>query len=56
MVDRGATLTRKRHPLGPYRRRMPRVLWGSYGGGRFLMGEVPLQGLSLKGFWDLSSS
>ena len=29
-------------PLGPYRRPMPRVLGGSQGGGRFLMGEVPL--------------
>ena len=25
-----------------YRRTMPRVLRGSWGGGRFLMGEVPL--------------
>ena len=30
----------KRIPLEPNRR--PRVLGGSYGGGRFLMGEVPL--------------
>ena len=29
-------------PPGPYRRHMPRVLGGSYGVGRFLMGEVPL--------------
>ena len=29
-------------PLGPYRRPMPRVLGGSEGGGRFLMGEIPL--------------
>jgi hypothetical protein len=29
-------------PLGPYRRPMPRVLGGSWEGGRFLMGEVPL--------------
>jgi len=35
-------LTRKRTPLGPYRRPVPRVLGESYGGGRFLMGEVPL--------------
>ena len=28
-------------PLGPYRRPVPRVLGGSWGGGRFLMGEVP---------------
>jgi len=39
---RGTTLNRKRTPLGPYRRPMPRVLGGSYGGGCFLMGEVPL--------------
>ena len=32
----------RKHPsLGPYRRPTPRVLRGSYGGGRFLMGEVP---------------
>ena len=34
---------RKRLPLGPYRRPMPRVLRGSWWVGRFLMGEVPLQ-------------
>jgi hypothetical protein len=34
--------TRKRTPQGPYCRPMPRVLRGSQGGGRFLMGEVPL--------------
>ena len=39
---RGTSLIRKRLPLGPYRRPTPRVLWGSQGGGRFLMGEVPL--------------
>ena len=33
---------RRRIPLGPYRRHMPRVLGKSSGGGRFLMGEVPL--------------
>ena len=32
----------KRTPLGSYRGLMPRVLGGSWGGGRFLMGEVPL--------------
>ena len=36
------SLTRKRTSLGPYRRPMPRVQGGSQGGGRFLMGEVPL--------------
>ena len=39
---RGTSLTRKRTPLGPYRRPMPRVIWGSQEGGCFLMGEVPL--------------
>ena len=39
---RGTSLTKKRTPLGPYGRPMPRVLVGSWGGGRFLMGEVPL--------------
>ena len=33
---------KKRTPLGPYRRPLPRVLGGSYGGGRFLMSEVLL--------------
>ena len=32
----------KRSFLGPYRRPMPRVLGFSYGGGCFLMSEVPL--------------
>ena len=36
------TYKKKHPPLGPYRRPMPRVLGGSEGGGRFLMGEVPL--------------
>ena len=39
---RRTSLTRKRTPLGPYRRPMTRVLGGSQGVGRFLMGEVPL--------------
>ena len=39
---RGTSLTRKRTPLAPYRRPMPRVLGRSWEGGRFLMGEVPL--------------
>ena len=39
---RGTSLTRKRTLLGPYRGPMPRVLGGSEGCGRFLMGEVPL--------------
>ena len=39
---RGTSLTKTRPPLGPYCRPMPRVLWGSWGGGRLLMSEVPL--------------
>jgi len=39
---RGTSLIRKRTPLGPYSRPMPRVLGGSYGGEHFLMSEVPL--------------
>jgi len=39
---RGTLLIRKRTPLGPYRRPMPRVLGWSLGGGRFLIREVPL--------------
>jgi len=42
LVYRGTSRIRKRTPLGPYRRPMPRVVGGSLGGGRFLMGEVPL--------------
>ena len=33
----------KPHPPGPYRRPTPRVPGGFYGGGRFLMSEVPLK-------------
>ena len=39
---KGISLIRKGTPLGPYRTPMPRVLGGSYGGGRFRMGEVCL--------------
>ena len=39
---RGSSLIRKRTPLGPHRRPMPRVVGGSDEGGRFLMGEVRL--------------
>ena len=46
---RGASLIRKRTPLGPYRRPMPRVLRGSYGNERFLMGEIPVYTFSQKG-------
>ena len=38
----GVPHSRNAPPLGPYCRPMPRSLRGSYGGGRFLMGEVPL--------------
>jgi len=44
-IDMGTSLERKRTPLGPYRRPMPRVLGGSWGGGRVLLGEVPLYGV-----------
>ena len=40
--DEQGYLTRKRNLARPYRRRLPRVLGGSWGVGRFLMGEVPL--------------
>ena len=33
---------KKPPPLGTYSRTMPRLLWWSYGGGRFLTREVPL--------------
>ena len=39
---RGTSLIRNSAPLGPYSRNMPRALWWSYGGGLFLMSEVPL--------------
>jgi hypothetical protein len=41
-ICRGNSLLRKRTPLGPYRRPMPRVLGGSSGGRHPLMGEIPL--------------
>ena len=47
IIYRGTSLIRKRTPLGPYLRPMPRVLGGSYWGGRFLMGEVPLYKTSM---------
>ena len=40
--NKGTSFTRKRTPLGPYRGPIPRILGGSWGGGRCLMGEVPL--------------
>ena len=39
---RGTSLIRNSATLGPYSRNTPRALWWSYGGGRFLMSEVPL--------------
>ena len=39
---RGTSLIRKCTPLGPYCRLMPRVLGWSWGGGCFLVDEVPL--------------
>ena len=42
MPYKGTLLTKTRTPLGPYLTPMPRVLGGSYGGGRFIMDEVPL--------------
>ena len=45
---RGNSIIRNRHPVGPYRGPMSRVLGGSQGGGRFLMGEVPLCGIGYR--------
>ena len=45
VVYMGTSLIIKRTPLGPYHRPMPRVLGGSKGVERFLMGEVPLYAL-----------
>jgi hypothetical protein len=39
---KGTLLVRNRHPVGPYSRSMLRLLWRSWGGGRFLMNEVPM--------------
>ena len=33
---RGTSLKRSRHPVGPYSRTVPRLLWRSWGGGGFL--------------------
>ena len=43
---RGISRIRKHIPLAPYRRSMRRVAGGSKGGGRFLMGEVPLHSMA----------
>ena len=42
---RGTSLIENITPLGPYSRAMPRALWWSWGGGLFLISEVPLYGL-----------
>ena len=41
-----------RPPLGPHCRTMPRALWGSEGGGCFLMSEVPLYWTTLACLWS----
>ena len=41
---RGASLIRKRHPLGPYSRTMTRPLWGPEGGCGFLGAMYPYTG------------
>ena len=40
---------RSRNPLGPYRRPMPRVRGGSYGGGCFLWARYPCTGPNASG-------
>ena len=42
---RGSSFTRKRTPLGSYRRPMPRVLGGSQGGARCFYGRGTLEGV-----------
>ena len=44
---RGTSLIRNRAPLGPYGRTTPRALWGSYEGGRFLVGEVTMKDIAI---------
>ena len=45
---------KKGTPLGSYHRPMPRVLGGAQGGGRFLMGEVPLYSTLFRhGFFEI---
>ena len=39
---RGSSFIRNCALLGPYSRIMPRALWWPYGGGQFLVSEVPL--------------
>ena len=40
VVYRGTSLMKKRHTIGPYNRPLPRVLWWSWGVGRFLMRDM----------------
>ena len=47
---RGTSLIRNTPLLGPYSRTKPRVLWWSWGGGLFIMSEVPLCTPNLKAF------
>ena len=46
---RGTSLIRNTSLLGPYSRTIPRLSWWSWGGGLFLMSEVPLYGKSTRG-------
>ena len=39
---RGTSTIRNSARLGPYSRNMPRALWWSWGGSRFVLSEVPL--------------
>ena len=41
-VYRSTSPIRNRHPLEPYSRTMPRAIWWPWGGGLFLMSEVPM--------------
>jgi hypothetical protein len=41
-IDRGTSLIRNSDELGPCSRTVPKALWWSWGGWRFLMSEVPL--------------
>jgi hypothetical protein len=45
---RDTTSIKNSTPLGPYSRTMPRALWKPWGGGLFLMSEVPLYRLRAK--------
>ena len=48
LACRGTSLIRNRPTLGPYSRPMPRALWLSEGGWRFLMSEVSLSCISVR--------